>query len=42
VYDIPTLITRMRWGELIGLLEDSTDRGEDVADVIESIFLKNG
>jgi uncharacterized protein Yka (UPF0111/DUF47 family) len=42
VNDIPTLITRMRWGELIGLLEDSTDRGEDVADVIESIFLKNG
>lgn len=42
VTDIPGLITRMRWGELIGLLEDATDRAEDVADVLESIYLKNG
>jgi predicted phosphate transport protein (TIGR00153 family) len=42
VDDIPTLISRMRWGELYGLLEDATDRAEDVADVLESIYLKHG
>jgi predicted phosphate transport protein (TIGR00153 family) len=42
VTDIPTLITRMRWGELCGLLEDATDRAEDVADVLETIYLKHG
>jgi predicted phosphate transport protein (TIGR00153 family) len=42
VPDIPTLVSQMRWGELYGLLEDATDRAEDVADVLESIFLKNG
>jgi predicted phosphate transport protein (TIGR00153 family) len=41
-HDIPSLIACMRWGELIGLLEDATDRAEDVADVLESIYLKNG
>ena len=40
--DIPSLIRCMRWGELYGLLEDATDRAEDVADVLEGIFLKNG
>ena len=42
VPDIPALIRCMRWGELDGLLEDATDRAEDVADVIEGIYLKNG
>jgi uncharacterized protein len=42
VLDIPTLISRMHWGELYGLLEDATDRAEDVADVIEGIYLKHG
>jgi predicted phosphate transport protein (TIGR00153 family) len=42
VADIPTLISRMRWGELYGLLEDATDRAEDVADVLETIVLKHG
>lgn len=42
VADIPTLISRMRWGELYGLLEDATDRAEDVADVLEDISLKHG
>jgi hypothetical protein len=42
VPDIPSLISCMHWGELYGLLEDATDRAEDVADVIESIYLKNG
>ena len=40
--DIPSLITSIRWGELYGLLEDATDRAEDVADVLEGIYLKNG
>ena len=40
--DIPSLITCIRWGELYGLLEDATDRAEDVADVLEGIYLKNG
>jgi uncharacterized protein len=40
--DIPTLVSRMRWGELVGLLEDATDRAEDVADVLEGIYLKHG
>lgn len=42
VPDIPTLVSRMRWGELYGLLEDATDRAEDVADVLEGIYLKHG
>lgn len=40
--DIPSLISCMRWGELFGLLEDATDRAEDVADVLEGIYLKHG
>lgn len=40
--DIPGLVRCMRWGELYGLLEDATDRAEDVADVLEGIFLKHG
>ena len=40
--DIPSLVRCMRWGELYGLLEDATDRAEDVADVLEGIFLKHG
>jgi uncharacterized protein len=35
-------VTCMHWGELYGLLEDATDRAEDVSDVLEGIFLKNG
>jgi len=33
VADIPTLISQMRWGELVGLLEDATDRLIDEAGV---------
>jgi uncharacterized protein Yka (UPF0111/DUF47 family) len=32
----------MHWGELYGLLENATDRAEDVADVLEDISLKHG
>ena len=40
--DIPSLVTCIHWGELYGLLEDATDRAEDVADVLEGIYLKHG
>ncbi len=39
--DIPSLIKAIRWGELYQLLEDATDRAEDVADTLEAIVLKN-
>lgn len=42
VTEVPDLIAQMRWGEIYGLLEDATDRAEDVADVLEGIYLKNG
>ncbi len=42
VTEIPALISQMRWGEICGLLEDATDRAEDVADVLEGIYFKNG
>jgi predicted phosphate transport protein (TIGR00153 family) len=42
VPDIPRLISCMHWGEIYGQLEDATDRAEDVADVIEGIYLKHG
>lgn len=40
VEQIPALIRALRWGELYGLLEDGTDRGEDVANTLEGILLK--
>jgi predicted phosphate transport protein (TIGR00153 family) len=42
VDDIPALISQMRWGEICGQIEDATDRAEDVSDVLEGIYLKNG
>jgi predicted phosphate transport protein (TIGR00153 family) len=39
--DIPTLIKAIRWGELYQDLEVATDRGEDVANTLEGIVLKN-
>ena len=39
--DIPTLVCAIRWGELYGLLEDATDRAEDVANTLEGIVLKH-
>jgi uncharacterized protein len=37
---VPELIHALRWGELYQLLEDATDRAEDVADMLEGILLK--
>ncbi|HEX5505012.1 MAG TPA: DUF47 family protein [Thermomicrobiales bacterium] len=39
--DIPSLVKAIRWGELYQQLEDATDRGEDVANTLEAIVLKN-
>ncbi|MEA2525247.1 MAG: uncharacterized protein QOF33_2724 [Thermomicrobiales bacterium] len=40
VAEIPALVCALRWGELYALLEDATDRGEDVADTLEGILIK--
>jgi uncharacterized protein Yka (UPF0111/DUF47 family) len=40
VTQIPELIRALRWGELYQLLEDASDSGEDVADILEGILLK--
>ncbi|HEU0165607.1 MAG TPA: DUF47 family protein [Thermomicrobiales bacterium] len=39
VDDVPGLIHAHRWGELYQMLEDATDCGEDVADVLEGILI---
>ena len=39
--DLPALIEGLKWKEVYELLEVATDRAEDVADVLESIVLKN-
>lgn len=41
VTDIPGLVRAMRWGEIMTLLEDTTDQGQRVANTIEGILLKN-
>jgi len=39
--DIPALVKAIHWGEIYNLLEDTTDRGEDIANTIEAIVMKN-
>jgi len=34
-------LTVMKWKEIIDLLEDATDRAEDVANVIEGVVLQH-
>ena len=41
VTEVPTLIQAMRWRELYNLLEDATDRAEDIANTMEGIALKH-
>jgi len=41
VVDIPGLIKAIRWGEIYQYLEEATDRGEDVANMLERIVVKN-
>ena len=38
--DIPALVCALHWGELYQLLEDASDRGEDVAHTLEGILIK--
>jgi uncharacterized protein len=40
VTEVPALIDAIRWGELYGLLEDATDRAEDIGDRLETIASK--
>ena len=40
VTEVPDLIRSLRWGELYGLLEDATDRAEDIGDRLEAIVAK--
>lgn len=40
VTEVPELIRSLRWGELFGLLEDATDRAEDIGDRLEGIVAK--
>ena len=42
VTEVPELVRRIQWRELFSLLENATDRAEDVADVLEGILLKHG
>ena len=35
-------ITVIKWKEILDLLEEATDRCEDVANVLESIVVKHG
>jgi predicted phosphate transport protein (TIGR00153 family) len=41
VTEVPQLIKAMRWNDLYQLLEDSTDKAENVATVLSNISLKN-
>ncbi|MGI9145455.1 MAG: DUF47 domain-containing protein [Chloroflexota bacterium] len=41
VTEVPQLIKAMRWDDLYQLLEDTTDKGEQVATVLSNIALKN-
>ena len=40
VTEVPQLISAMRWGDIYQLLEDTTDRAEDVANTMEAIVVK--
>jgi predicted phosphate transport protein (TIGR00153 family) len=39
--DIPTLVERIRWGDLYETLEEATDRAATVADVLLNIHIKH-
>ena len=41
VTEVPELIKAMRWNDLYQLLEDTTDKCENVAVVLSNIALKN-
>ena len=39
--EVPQLIKAMRWSELYQLLEDATDKAEEVGQHAQNIVLKN-
>jgi predicted phosphate transport protein (TIGR00153 family) len=41
VTEVPQLINAMRWGDIYQLLEDTTDKAEQVATALSNIALKN-
>jgi predicted phosphate transport protein (TIGR00153 family) len=41
VTEVPALIKAMRWNDLYQLLEDTTDKSENVATVLNNIAIKN-
>ena len=41
VTEVPQLIKAMRWDDLYQLLEDTTDKGEQVATILSNIAIKN-
>ena len=41
VTEVPQLIRAMRWNDVYQLLEDTTDKAENVATVLSNIALKN-
>ncbi len=41
VTEVPQLIHAMRWGDVYQLLEDATDKAEEVAVVLQNIAVKN-
>jgi uncharacterized protein Yka (UPF0111/DUF47 family) len=41
VTEVPQMIHAMRWNDLYQLLEDTTDKAENVATVLNNIALKN-
>jgi predicted phosphate transport protein (TIGR00153 family) len=41
VTEVPQLIRQMRWNDVYQLLEDTTDKAENVATVLNNIALKN-
>jgi uncharacterized protein len=40
VTEVPDLVQAIRWGELYGMLEDATDRAEDIGNRVEGVVAK--
>jgi uncharacterized protein len=42
LFEGQSVVDIIKWREIYGHLEDAADRGEDVANVLEAVVLKNG
>ena len=38
--EVPQIIKALRWGEIYALLEDATDKGENIGHTLEGILIK--